>query len=112
MLGEFLAQAEKNKGAVPGKTGSKAKPVLDTTPTISEILGMDKAPAKKLSSEAQLLAKLKADAPETHGFSAQPGKEQSRRAERRSSTAKELDKLSELLLVENDAAAAKTRRRC
>ncbi len=38
----------------------------DLPPTISEILGMDPAAAKKLSSEAQLLAKLKADAPERH----------------------------------------------
>ena len=30
--GELLREMEKNKGAVPGKTGRKARPVLDSTP--------------------------------------------------------------------------------
>ncbi len=62
-----MAKAEKagpehSKGG--GSKGSRREPLLDAPPTISELLGMDKVPAKKLSAEAQLLAKLKADAPE------------------------------------------------
>jgi len=40
-LGKMLESMEKNKGAVKGKTGSKGKPLLDTTPTLKE-LGIDK----------------------------------------------------------------------
>ena len=35
--GEMLAEMEKNKSAVPGKTGIKARPVLDKAPTLKEI---------------------------------------------------------------------------
>jgi hypothetical protein len=35
--GELLTDMEKNKGAVPGKTGRKGKPVLDSTPKLSEL---------------------------------------------------------------------------
>ncbi len=64
LLGEFLAKAEKagpahSKGG--GSKGSKREPLLGAPPTLS-VLGL----SKKESSEAQLLAKLKADAPEQH----------------------------------------------
>jgi hypothetical protein len=35
--GELLPDLEKNKGAVPGKTGRKGKPVLDPTPRLSDL---------------------------------------------------------------------------
>ena len=35
--GQILAKMTKNVGAVPGKTGSKGKPVLDTTPTLTDL---------------------------------------------------------------------------
>ena len=35
--GELLAQMEKNKGAVPGKTGRKGLPVLDGAPKLSDL---------------------------------------------------------------------------
>jgi hypothetical protein len=35
--GELLAQMEKNKGAVPGKTGRKGLPVLDDAPKLSDL---------------------------------------------------------------------------
>ncbi len=52
-LGELLKDLTKNQGAVPGKTGSKGKPVLDTTPTLAD-LGI----SKKLAAIAQQLAAL------------------------------------------------------
>lgn len=52
-VGEMLKETPKNVGAVPGKTGSKGKPVLDDTPTLAD-LGLD----KKTSSIAQKLADL------------------------------------------------------
>ena len=52
-LGELLRQLPKNVGAVPGKTGSKGRPVLDTTPTYAD-LGID----KKAAAVAQQLAAL------------------------------------------------------
>jgi hypothetical protein len=61
LMGEMLKAAEKNQGAVPGKTGSKGKPVLDTTPTLAD-LGI----GKKESSDAQALADMKQSDPETH----------------------------------------------
>jgi hypothetical protein len=39
--GELLREIEKNKGAVPGKTGRKGQPVLDTRPKLSD-LGVSK----------------------------------------------------------------------
>jgi len=36
-MGKFLKGMPKNQGALPGKTGTKAVPVLDTTPTLAEI---------------------------------------------------------------------------
>ena len=54
-LGALLAVMPKNVGAVSGKTGSKGKPVLDTTPTLADI-GLD----KKTSAVAQQLAALPA----------------------------------------------------
>jgi len=50
-LGELLRDQPKNKGAVPGKTGSKGKPVLDSTPTLAS-LGV----SKKQSQTAQAVA--------------------------------------------------------
>jgi hypothetical protein len=35
--GELLKQMEKNQGGVAGKTGSKGRPVLDDTPTLSDL---------------------------------------------------------------------------
>ncbi len=35
--GELLAGMEKNKGAIPGKTGTKGKPVLDDKPKLSDL---------------------------------------------------------------------------
>ena len=43
----------KNQGALPGKTGSKAEPVLDPTPTLADI-GI----TKKQSANAQKLADI------------------------------------------------------
>ena len=37
MLGEFLARQPMNQGAIPGKTGTKGKPVLDSTPTLAAV---------------------------------------------------------------------------
>jgi hypothetical protein len=39
--GELLAEMDKNKGAIPGKTGRKGRPVLDPTPKLSD-LGISK----------------------------------------------------------------------
>jgi hypothetical protein len=39
--GELLAEMEKNKGAIAGKTGNKGKPVLDPTPKLAD-LGVSK----------------------------------------------------------------------
>jgi N6-adenosine-specific RNA methylase IME4 len=54
--GELLREMEKYKGAVPGKTGRKGKPLLDTTPKLSD-LGV----TKTQSSRWQKLAALDAD---------------------------------------------------
>jgi hypothetical protein len=40
--GEMLCELPKNQGAIPGKTGSKARPVLDNTPTLAD-LGVSKS---------------------------------------------------------------------
>ena len=55
--GELLREMEKNKGAVPGKTGNKGLPVLDTTPRLAD-LGV----SKMQSSRWQRLADLPDDA--------------------------------------------------
>ena len=52
-LGRMLRETPRNVGAVEGKTGIKGKPVLDDTPTLSD-LGLD----KKTSSLAQKIAGL------------------------------------------------------
>jgi hypothetical protein len=44
--GELLKDVEKNGGAVPGKTGRKARPVLDTTPKLSD-LGVNKSQSSR-----------------------------------------------------------------
>jgi hypothetical protein len=54
--GELLRDMEKNKGAVPGKTGRKGKPVLDNTPKLSD-LNINKSQ----SSRWQQLANLSND---------------------------------------------------
>jgi phage N-6-adenine-methyltransferase len=51
--GEMLAEMNKNKGAVPGKTGRKGKPVLDTTPKLSD-LGVSKTQSSKWQRLAAL----------------------------------------------------------
>jgi hypothetical protein len=51
--GELLAEMEKNKGAIPGKTGRKGRPVLDPTPKLAD-LGI----SKDQSSRWQALAGL------------------------------------------------------
>jgi len=52
-LGELLKGLAKNQGAVPGKTGTKGKPVLDSAATLAD-LGL----TKKVASVAQQLAAL------------------------------------------------------
>jgi hypothetical protein len=51
--GELLAEMDKNKGAIPGKTGRKGKPVLDPTSKLAD-LGI----SKTQSSRWQQLAGL------------------------------------------------------
>jgi N6-adenosine-specific RNA methylase IME4 len=51
--GELLAEMEKNKGAVPGKTGRKGRPVLDDTPKLE-----DMGVTKTQSSRWQMLAAI------------------------------------------------------
>jgi hypothetical protein len=51
--GELLAEMTKNKGAVPGKTGRKTRPVLDTQPKLADI-----GVTKDQSSRWQKLAKM------------------------------------------------------
>ncbi len=36
-LGDILRNTPKNQGAIPGKTGTKAVPVLDDTPTLRDL---------------------------------------------------------------------------
>lgn len=59
-LGEMLTVQKQtvgmNQGAVKGKTGSKAAPLLDTRPTLSAA-GID----KKLSASSQKLAAMPAE---------------------------------------------------
>lgn len=52
-LGELLAETPKNQGAKAGKSGTKSVPLLDATPTLSD-LGVD----KKISSLSQQLARM------------------------------------------------------
>jgi hypothetical protein len=54
--GELLRKMEKNQGALPGKTGRKGRPVLDSTLKLSD-LGM----TKSQSSRWQKLAALESD---------------------------------------------------
>jgi protein gp37 len=54
--GELLAEMEKNKGAVPGKTGRKGKPVLDPTPKLAD-LGVSKTQSSRWQSLAALDSK-------------------------------------------------------
>jgi N6-adenosine-specific RNA methylase IME4 len=51
--GELLAEMEKNKGALPGKTGRKGKPVLDPTPKLSD-LGVSKTQSSRWQRFAAL----------------------------------------------------------
>jgi hypothetical protein len=51
--GEMLKAMEKNKGAVPGKTGCKGKPVLDSAPKLSE-LGINKSQSHQWQKLASL----------------------------------------------------------
>jgi N6-adenosine-specific RNA methylase IME4 len=51
--GELLAEMEKNKGAVPGKTGRKGKPALDPTPKLSD-LGVTKTQSSRWQRFAAL----------------------------------------------------------
>jgi hypothetical protein len=51
--GELLAEMDKNKGAIPGKTGRKGQPVLDPTPKLSDL-----SITKDQSSRWQKLAAL------------------------------------------------------
>jgi hypothetical protein len=44
--GELLVKMEKNKGAVPGKTGRKGKPVLDSKPKLKD-LGVTKTQSSR-----------------------------------------------------------------
>jgi N6-adenosine-specific RNA methylase IME4 len=55
-LGNMLKETPRNKGAIPGKTGTKGLPVLDPTPTLAE-MGLD----KKTSKLAQDIADLPED---------------------------------------------------
>ena len=54
--GELLRDMDKNQGAKPGKTGRKARPVLDTTAKLSD-LGINKSQ----SSRWQKLAEIEED---------------------------------------------------
>src|SRR5262249_45189936 len=51
--GELLAEMDKNRGAIPGKTGRKGKPVLDPTPKLADL-----SITKTQSSRWQQLAGL------------------------------------------------------
>jgi N6-adenosine-specific RNA methylase IME4 len=51
--GELLREMEKNKGAVAGKTGVKARPVLDATPKLSD-LGINKTQSSRWQQLAAL----------------------------------------------------------
>ncbi len=56
-LGEILEAAPKNRGAIPGKTGIKSKPVLDPTPTIRE-LNIPKATSARTRFLAVIAARM------------------------------------------------------
>lgn len=60
--GELLMNGPKNQGAIPGKTGTKTKPVLDPTPTLAE-----QNITKKESSQAQAYATVKTEDPKAFG---------------------------------------------
>ena len=47
--GELLAEMAKNKGAVPGKTGRKGRPVLDPAPKLKD-LGVSKSEIEPLAA--------------------------------------------------------------
>jgi hypothetical protein len=51
--GELLAEMDKNKGAIPGKTGRKGKPVLDPTPKLAD-LGVTKTQSSRWQELAGL----------------------------------------------------------
>jgi hypothetical protein len=51
--GQLLKEMEKNKGAVPGKTGVKARPVLDATPKLSD-LGINKSQSSRWQKLADI----------------------------------------------------------
>jgi hypothetical protein len=53
LLGEMLKRTERNKGATPGKTGTKGVPLLDDKPTLTDL-----NLTKKESSVAQRIAAL------------------------------------------------------
>ena len=54
IMGELLAvPGSKNKGAIPGKTGIKGRPVLDDAPTLSEI-GISKRESAEAIEELSL----------------------------------------------------------
>jgi hypothetical protein len=51
--GELLRDMNKNQGALPGKTGIKARPVLDTTPKLAD-LGITKSQSSRWQHLADL----------------------------------------------------------
>lgn len=59
--GELLREMEKNQGAIPGKTGSKGRPVLDPTPKLSDL-----KITKSQSSQWQRVAALDNETFESH----------------------------------------------
>jgi len=62
LLGEFLETSDKNSGAKGSiVSGNKRVPLKDSAPTLAD-LGL----TKKESSEAQMLARVKREAPEQH----------------------------------------------
>jgi hypothetical protein len=51
--GQLLKEMGKNKGAVPGKTGVKARPLLDATPKLSD-LGINKSQSSRWQKLADI----------------------------------------------------------